>query len=201
MLRHLTAHSPFQSNQSGPGNVLAFEVGWRNIIGLDYSNPLCLPGRVVLEAKHVIKREFLNVRSSLFRTRSQYCKFRPTAQKIPFNRAHECGIPKAQSKSDGRLLSKHGLQMRDVREVYRMRESQESSASQSLSASPMAGMTSQNESHTNARTVADSAGPWSHDGSVAKDTSYTTLERAHSKKRKTLEQLIPSAIVDGGAAA
>lgn len=60
VLRHLTAHSPFQNTQ-GPSNVLAFEIGWGNIVGLDYSNPLCLPGRVVLEAKHVIKREFLSV--------------------------------------------------------------------------------------------------------------------------------------------
>ena len=80
-----------------------------------------------------------------------------------------------------------------------MKESQESSASHSLSASPMAGMMFQNESHTNGWTMAER--PSSHDRLAATNTSYTTLERAHSKKRKTLEQLTPSAILDGDAAA
>lgn len=61
VLRHLTARSPFQSTHPGPGSVLAFEVEWGDIIGIDYNNPLCLPGRVVLESKHVVKHEYLNV--------------------------------------------------------------------------------------------------------------------------------------------
>lgn len=44
------------------GYVLAFEVELQHVCGLDYSNPLILDGRMVIEAKHVVKREFLTVR-------------------------------------------------------------------------------------------------------------------------------------------
>ena len=57
VFRHLTAHSPFQST----GGVLAFEVDWKNVVGIDYSNPLCLSGRLVLESHHVVKRDFPSV--------------------------------------------------------------------------------------------------------------------------------------------
>jgi len=57
VFRHLTAHSPFQ----GLGGVIAFEVDWKNVVGIDYSNPLCLAGRLVLESHHVVKRDFPSV--------------------------------------------------------------------------------------------------------------------------------------------
>ena len=57
------AASPFHhSRGQESGYVLAFEVELHNICGLDYSNPLILDGRMVIEARHVVKREFLTVR-------------------------------------------------------------------------------------------------------------------------------------------
>lgn len=64
MWRHMpfAAASPFHhSRGEDSGYVLAFEVELQSICGMDYSNPLILDGRVVLEAKHVVKREFLTV--------------------------------------------------------------------------------------------------------------------------------------------
>lgn len=59
MLTRLAASSPFKSRANG--GVLVYEVDWKHVVGMDYSNPLCLPGRVVLEARQVMKREFLRV--------------------------------------------------------------------------------------------------------------------------------------------
>ena len=56
------AASPFHhSRGEDSGYVLAFEVELQSICGMDYSNPLILDGRLVLEAKYVVKREFLTV--------------------------------------------------------------------------------------------------------------------------------------------
>ena len=41
--------------------VVAFEVDWNHVVGMDYINTLCVDGRMVLEAHHVIKRIFLTV--------------------------------------------------------------------------------------------------------------------------------------------
>jgi hypothetical protein len=58
------ASSPFHHSRGQEGGyVIAFEVEWANVCGIDYSNPLCQDGRVVVEAKHVVKREFPTVRS------------------------------------------------------------------------------------------------------------------------------------------
>ena len=52
------AASPFHhSRGQESGYVLAFEVELHSICGLDYSNPLILDGRMVIEANHVVKRE------------------------------------------------------------------------------------------------------------------------------------------------
>ncbi len=67
MWRHVTfaAASPFHhSRGQDSGYVLAFEVELQSIVGLDYSNPLILHGRMVMEARHVTKREFLTVHST-----------------------------------------------------------------------------------------------------------------------------------------
>lgn len=62
MLKQLGAKSPFSSSFYGEsGCVFAFEVPLERVVGLDYLNPLCQPGRVVLEAQHVRKREFRTV--------------------------------------------------------------------------------------------------------------------------------------------
>ena len=54
--------SPFHHSRGrDSGFVLAFEVEWSSICGMDYSNPLCQDGRVVVEAKQVTKREFQTV--------------------------------------------------------------------------------------------------------------------------------------------
>lgn len=41
--------------------VVAFEIKWEDICGLNYHNPLCIDGRVVLEAAKLTKRQFLTV--------------------------------------------------------------------------------------------------------------------------------------------
>ena len=67
--RHV--HSPFSSRRAATASddgslaprryVVAFEVDWDRIVGVDYVNTLCTDGRMVLEAHHVIKRIFLTV--------------------------------------------------------------------------------------------------------------------------------------------
>ena len=59
LLRQLGAHSPFSSvvHRDG-GCAFAFEVSFENISGIDCSISLLLPGRLVLEAHKVHKREF-----------------------------------------------------------------------------------------------------------------------------------------------
>jgi hypothetical protein len=58
----LTAASPFASAAySQQGCVHAFEIPFATIRGVDYSNPLCLEGRLVLEAASLRKREFPTV--------------------------------------------------------------------------------------------------------------------------------------------
>ena len=63
VLSRMTASSPFKSSRAGQkACVVAFEVDWSNIVGLDYQNQLCMDGRIVIEAKHTVKREFHTVR-------------------------------------------------------------------------------------------------------------------------------------------
>ena len=40
---------------------MAFEIKWEDICGLNYHNPLCNDGRVVIEAANLTKRQFLTV--------------------------------------------------------------------------------------------------------------------------------------------
>jgi len=64
-------HSPFSSKRAAAASddgslaprryVVAFEVDWDRIVGVDYVNTLCTDGRMVLEANHVVKRIFLTV--------------------------------------------------------------------------------------------------------------------------------------------
>lgn len=58
--------SPFNSTHWNSSTfldcVVAFEVDWSSIVGLDYSYPLCQDGRLVLEAAQVSKREFASVK-------------------------------------------------------------------------------------------------------------------------------------------
>lgn len=58
----LSARSPFAS-KTGPGQgwVCAFEADFDGILGIDYLHPLVRPGRLVLEARRVTKREFKSV--------------------------------------------------------------------------------------------------------------------------------------------
>lgn len=64
VLDRLNAATPFTSCRQGKVSVIAFEVEWQQVVGLDYVNPLCQDGRVVLEAHNIIKREFKSVRIS-----------------------------------------------------------------------------------------------------------------------------------------
>ena len=70
--RHMSSSSPFSSwarKGGAPGEAppqvqrytVAFEVEWRSLVGVDYSNQLCTDGQVVLEAHHVVKRVFGSV--------------------------------------------------------------------------------------------------------------------------------------------
>ena len=45
----------------GGASVVAFEVHWDDIGGLDYCNPLCEDGRIVFEARHVLRFVFRTV--------------------------------------------------------------------------------------------------------------------------------------------
>uniref|UniRef100_A0A1D2A303 Uncharacterized protein n=1 Tax=Auxenochlorella protothecoides TaxID=3075 RepID=A0A1D2A303_AUXPR len=48
-----------------PGQrVQAFEVGWQGLVGMQYSNPLCSPGRLVLEARGTRRRTFKSMASA-----------------------------------------------------------------------------------------------------------------------------------------
>ena len=68
MLAHLKTSSPFHHSHRGlaagdvGAYVVAFEVEWDKIVGLDYNNQLCLDGRMVIEAHQVVKRVFRTVR-------------------------------------------------------------------------------------------------------------------------------------------
>lgn len=72
MLGRLTAGSPFKGSHRFPGSVLAFELQWKYVVGIDYSNPLCLPGRLVLEANNIVKHEFTCVSSRCFLNLAEY---------------------------------------------------------------------------------------------------------------------------------
>lgn len=59
----LSSASPFSEPGGGDvGGVVAFEVAWRNIKGIDYKNPLCSDGKVVFEAYSIQRRAFPSVR-------------------------------------------------------------------------------------------------------------------------------------------
>ncbi|KAL4858369.1 hypothetical protein ACK3TF_001355 [Chlorella vulgaris] len=59
----LAAASPF-SSASAAGCVHAFEIPLTSIRGLDYSNPLCLEARLVLETSGLRKREFATMEAA-----------------------------------------------------------------------------------------------------------------------------------------
>lgn len=84
VLRQLGAESPFASSKKmcgsrsvlsgrkdrkdgvsekdrGNGMSVAFEVGFDTVMGVDYSNPLVRKGRMVVEACHVVKKEFPSI--------------------------------------------------------------------------------------------------------------------------------------------
>ena len=65
MLKQLGAESPFSLHGKSReyGSVFAFEVCWSSgVHGVDYSNPLLRPGKLVLDASHVEKKEFGSMR-------------------------------------------------------------------------------------------------------------------------------------------
>lgn len=71
MLKQFGAESPFSFHPShgrGEGVVFGFEVEWRHVKGVNYSNPLVRQGRLVVEACNVEKKEF----SSLNRVKEYY---------------------------------------------------------------------------------------------------------------------------------
>lgn len=62
-VEHLLRHkNPFHVEHQ-PG-VLAFEVVWSDVVGMDYSSRLMEDTRLVLEARHLAKRVFDTVRGS-----------------------------------------------------------------------------------------------------------------------------------------
>lgn len=64
MLRQLGAHSPFTASSvyTEKSRVFCFDVRYSDIRGVDYLNPLVRSGKLVLDAFHVSKREFADVR-------------------------------------------------------------------------------------------------------------------------------------------
>ncbi|KAK9820431.1 hypothetical protein WJX72_010299 [[Myrmecia] bisecta] len=66
VLRQISAssRSPFNSSNRQSNYVVAFEVEWGEIVGLDYLNRLCEDGRVALEAQQTVKREFQTMRDA-----------------------------------------------------------------------------------------------------------------------------------------
>ena len=63
LVSQLNAKSPFRTSscKAGAYMVVAFEIKWDDVCGLNYHNPLCLDGRVVMEAAKLTKRQFLTV--------------------------------------------------------------------------------------------------------------------------------------------
>lgn len=69
--------------------VVAFEIKWEDICGLNYHNPLCIDGRVVMEAAKLTKRQFLTVSTHT----SGACH---AAQTCPKPLAHTAQMKEAQ---------------------------------------------------------------------------------------------------------
>lgn len=60
-MEHLLRHkNPFFVE--GPAGVMAFEVTWSDVVGMDYMSRLMENTRLVLEARHLVKRVFATVR-------------------------------------------------------------------------------------------------------------------------------------------
>ncbi|KAL0034367.1 hypothetical protein WJX77_011288 [Trebouxia sp. C0004] len=66
IVKQLNAKSPFRTSSCRAGNylVVSFEINWEDVCGFNYHNPLCQPGRVVIEAAHVTKRQFLTMKEA-----------------------------------------------------------------------------------------------------------------------------------------
>jgi len=65
--RRVRTNSPFNPKQPVQWNaaqqlIVAFEMHWDAVVGIDWSRPLVHDGRVVLEARSVVKRIFRSVR-------------------------------------------------------------------------------------------------------------------------------------------
>jgi hypothetical protein len=59
-VEHLLRHkNPFFVSE--PAVVVAFEVAWTDVVGMDYLSRLMEPTRLVLEARHLGKRVFASV--------------------------------------------------------------------------------------------------------------------------------------------
>ena len=67
LVKQLNTKSPFKTSScsAGPYTVVAFEIRWEDICGFNYHNPLCMDGRVVIEAAKLTKRQFLTVGDNL----------------------------------------------------------------------------------------------------------------------------------------
>lgn len=63
LVSQLNVKSPFRTSscKAGAYMVVAFEIKWEDICGFNYHNPLCIDGRVVMEAAKLTKRQFLTV--------------------------------------------------------------------------------------------------------------------------------------------
>lgn len=61
MLRHKNPFVDHSSNPIRDESVLAFELAWADVVGFDHSARLMKDARLVLEAKHLLKRVFASV--------------------------------------------------------------------------------------------------------------------------------------------
>lgn len=66
LVSQLNAKSPFRTSscKAGAYMVVAFEIKWEDVLGFSYHNPLCLDGRVVIEAAKLTKRQFLTMKEA-----------------------------------------------------------------------------------------------------------------------------------------
>ena len=115
--------SPFSSRRAATASddgalaprryVVAFEVSWDRIVGVDYINMLCSDGRMVLEAHHVVKRIFLTVCPCIC-TAESAAAYRLCSGHYWTSHSPQCYVRRTQAYK----LRCFMTQMRDAREFY-----------------------------------------------------------------------------------
>lgn len=87
--------------------VVAFEIKWEDVLGFSYHNPLCLDGRVVIEAAKLTKRQFLTVSSHKHTAMNLMTALKPSPWPVQMKEAQKyylkrVSTPEPQSPHFGR---------------------------------------------------------------------------------------------------